>query len=66
MVRFLMILVLFISCSPKVSYSKHSVRDNGGYERQKHIYKITKYNQRKMNKTRRKATNKKLSIFRDN
>jgi hypothetical protein len=55
MLRFLMILFLFFSCSPKVSYNKHRIGDDNGYDRQHQIYKITKYNQRKMNKVRKRA-----------
>lgn len=50
-----MILVLFISCSPKVSYNKHRIDDDNGYDRQNHIRKITKYNQKKMNKVRKRG-----------
>lgn len=55
MLRFLMILFLFFSCSPKVSYNRYRISDNNGYDRQNQIYKITKDNQRKMNKVRKRG-----------
>jgi hypothetical protein len=63
-IRLLLLIVVIISCSPKLIYTQNSIRLNGGIERKKQIGRITKHNQRLMNKVRKKVTNEKSKSLR--
>lgn len=58
MLRILFLFFFLYSCSPKIIYTQDGIRKNSGIARQRKISKITKHNQKQMNKVRKKVSDK--------